>query len=418
MPLAPPETPAQKTWLAYTIDVGADSPDVAVGRLIEHALAMQASDVFFTGAAHGVVVQIRQNGIIRPISVLPTEMGKRILGFIKAASSMEFNEKRRPLDGRWIYVTRDRRAIDCRIGVIPTHYGEDVAIRLLSRDSTFFDMNKLGMEQSQLADYNHMIQSPSGLILITGPTGSGKTATIYSTLARLNNGARKINTIEDPIEYLIDGLHQSQVNPMIDLGFAELMRGMLRQNPDVVMLGEIRDEKTAQMAVHAAGTGVLVLATVHSQGTAGAIQTMRSLGCHSHFLASTLRGVLAQRLVRCLCPHCRIALEIDNAPETFEEIRPWLAGDEATVLYDRRGCDQCDGTGYLGRTGVFELMPASSNIRKIVARSKPVNEIYDAAVAEKMLTFRQSALLKVARGETTTDELFRVISAEELMLDE
>lgn len=412
------EKQAQESWLAHTIDVGMQSPEVAVSQLIEHSLRMQASDLFFSGAAHGMIVQVRQSGMIVPISVLPVDLAKRILGYIKAAASMEYSEKRRPLDGRWIHLTKEGGAVDCRIGIIPTLHGEDVAIRLLSRDSSYLNLESLGMIESQLFDYDGMIRSPSGLILITGPTGSGKTATLYSTLNRLNNGTRKINTIEDPVEYTFDGLHQSQVNPAIDLGYPELLRSVLRQNPDVIMIGEIRDEEIAKLAVHAAGTGVLVFATLHSRGTAGAIQTMRSLGCHPHFLATTLLGVLAQRLVRKLCSHCRTEIEIGEVSHMLDEIRPWLKDGEGTMLYDRKGCKACAMTGYLGRTGIFELMAATPAIRKVIASSAPIDDIRQCAMNEKMLTFRQSALLAIARGETTTEELFRVISAEELLIEE
>ena len=407
-----------EAWLSQTLDVAHATPEAAVSKLLEHAIRLKASDLFLTGATQGVVVQVRQHGIVQPISILPLEMGRRVLGHVRAAAAMEYNEKRRPVDGRWIYTAADGKSVDLRIGLIPTLHGEDIAIRILNRDSGYFALEKLGMTDAQRQAYETMIDSPSGLILITGPTGSGKTVTLYSTLIRLHNGNRKINTVEDPIEYSLDGLHQSQVNPAIDLNFAELLRSVLRQNPDVIMIGEIRDEKTAQLAVHAAGTGILVFATLHSQGTAGAIQTMRSLGCHPHFLATALRGVIAQRLVRTLCPHCRTSVEVDDAPHLFDEIRPWLKDGQGTKLYGRKGCNQCAMSGYTGRTGVFEVMPTSPGLRRVIASARPIGEIREQAIAEKMMTFRQAALLDVARGQTTTEEVFRVIPPEELMVEE
>ena len=407
-----------EAWLADTIDVTGQLPDVAVARLIERAIKLNASDLFLSGAPAGVVVQIRQNGILRPISVMPQELGKRAVGHVKAMSSMEYVDKRRPLDGRWIYHSVAGKAIDLRIGIIPTLYGEDVAIRLLSRDSGHFMLDRLGMAGAQLQTLHQLVENPSGLILITGPTGAGKTSTLYSALAYLNNGSRKINTIEDPIEFAFNGLHQSQVNPQIDLNYAELLRSVLRQNPDVIMIGEIRDEQTAQLAVHAAGTGILVFATLHSQGTSGAVQTMRSLGCHAHFLATALRCVLSQRLVRTLCAECRTEVSLEDAPLTFDEVRPWLRDGEGHTLYGKRGCPACGMTGYSGRTGVFELMQITPRLRKIIADARPISEIRDRAIEDRMMTFRQAALLKVARGETTTEEVLRVVPPEELMLDD
>jgi type II secretory ATPase GspE/PulE/Tfp pilus assembly ATPase PilB-like protein len=271
------------------------------------------------------------------------------------------------------------------------------------------------MTRDQLSDFGAMIESPGGLIVLTGPTGSGKTATLYASLMRLNNGRRKINTIEDPIEYAVDGLRQSQVNPATNLGFAELLRGALRQSPDVVMIGEIRDEETAKTAVHAANSGILVFATVHAPAASNAVQSLRSLGVHNHFLGASLRGVISQRLLRTLCPSCRTTFDLTDAPHTFDAIRPMLGNDEGRSLYAARGCPACTATGYAGRTGVFEVMPVSRAIRDLISDGAPTRDIRDTAVREGMLEFRQAALLKVARGETSTEEMFRVIPTEVLI---
>jgi type II secretory ATPase GspE/PulE/Tfp pilus assembly ATPase PilB-like protein len=274
------------------------------------------------------------------------------------------------------------------------------------------------MNKDQFNHYTNMIQSPSGLILITGPTGSGKTATLYASLMRLNDGRKKINTIEDPVEYAIDGLRQSQVNPLIELGFSELLRGVLRQSPDVIMIGEIRDPETARTAVHAANSGILVLATLHAPSASHAVQSMRALGVHNHFLANSLRGVVAQRLVRTFCPKCRVGIDLADAPHTFDEVRPWLGPDEGKMLYMPKGCDACNMTGYTARTGVFEVMPITKSIRSLISEGAPARDIRVKAIEEKMAEFRHTALLKVARGETSTEEVFRVIPTEHLMLDD
>jgi type II secretory ATPase GspE/PulE/Tfp pilus assembly ATPase PilB-like protein len=301
-----------------------------------------------------------------------------------------------------------------RINVIPTMHGEDMAMRLLVRDSRLFVLENLGMTRAQLGQYQAMIESRSGLILITGPTGSGKSATLYSSLVKLATGSLKINTIENPIEYAIDGLRQSQVNPATGLSFAELLRAVLRQSPDVIMVGEVRDAETAQTAVHAANSGVLVFATVHAPGAAGAVQTMMSYGVNPQFLSASLRGLVSQRLVRTLCPNCRLSFDISDAPMTFDEIRPLLASDQGKTLYAANGCDACGQSGYSSRTGVFEVLPISSAMRRLVSDCRPVHELRAKAREENMLSLRQAALLKVAAGITCTEELFRAIPPEEL----
>lgn len=400
------------------IDVGRVPVEAAVQMLIDHAINMGASDLFLVANEQDCCVLVRHLGIIQRIAKLTSEQGRRAVSHIKANARMDLTERRRPVDGRWIYRKEGNDTVDLRINCIPTMYGEDFAIRLLVRGSALFGLENLGMTREQLARYQEMISSPSGMILITGPTGSGKSATLYSTLILLNDGRRKINTIEDPIEYAIDGLRQSQVNPAIDLGFAELLRSVLRQNPDIIMIGEIRDEETARTAVHAANSGMLVFATLHSASAAGAVQSMRSLGAHPHFLAQSLRGVVAQRLVRTLCPKCKTSFDLSDAPHTFDDVRPWLAPEEGKALWMHHGCDACNRTGYAARTGVFEVMPVNKVLRAMISEGATTSAIRDKAIEQKMLRFRQAAMIKVARGETSTEEVFRVIPAEHLLLEE
>jgi type II secretory ATPase GspE/PulE/Tfp pilus assembly ATPase PilB-like protein len=402
------------------LDVGRLTPEQGVAKLIDHAVKLGASDLFICSNDQHVAVTMRHLGIVRPLSVLMHETGKRFLAHMKAAASMDVTERRRPSDGRWIFKAKDAAhpdstVIDLRINSIPTLYGEDCAIRLLVRGSKLFALENLGMNREQLNGFLGMINNPGGLVLITGPTGSGKSSTLYSALIRLNDGKRKIHTIEDPIEYAIDGLHQSQVNSAIDLGFSELLRGVLRQSPDVVMLGEIRDEETARTAVHAANSGILVFATLHAPSAPAAIQSMRSLGANSTFLANSLRGVIGQRLVRTLCSNCKQGFDLTDAPHTFDDVRPWLGADEGKMLFAARGCDQCHATGYSGRTGLFEILPVTIAIRALISENAPTRAIRAKAIEEKMAEFRQSAMLKVARGETSTEEVFRVIPVEHLV---
>lgn len=399
------------------LDVHRMQPEMAVAFLIEHAVNAGASDLFFLADDGHITVKIRHLGLVREVAHIPNELGKRCLSYIRANAALDLTEKRRPLDGRWIYRKPDGQVVDLRINVIPSMYGEDFALRILVRSNALLGLDKLGMTAHQLQQYQSMVASPAGLILITGPTGSGKTATLYSTLMKLNDGTRKINTIEDPIEYAIEGLRQSQVFPQIDLGFAELLRAVLRQSPDVIMIGEIRDQETARTAVHAANSGVVVFATLHAPSTATAIQAMRSLGVHNHFLATSLRGVVSQRLVRTLDPETRTDYDLSEAPGTFDEVRPWLSPNEGKKLYAARPAESNQFTGYVGRTGVFEVMSITPALRNLISDGQPARDIRHKAIEEKMLEFRLSAMLKVAQGETTMEEIFRVVPTEHLTED-
>jgi len=417
-------TPAAAAAVAATmrpqmIDVSRMTPEHAIAALINHAVQMGASDLFIVSNEQHVAALVRHLGIMLPISVESPESGRRLLTLVRNMAGMDVNDRRRPADGRWIYIPQgEGDSVDLRINTVPTMYGEDMAIRLLVRNTALLDVNKLGLEQSQLAELRTMITGPGGLVLITGPTGSGKTSTLYASLMYLNDGRKKINTIEDPIEYAVEGLRQSQVNPVIGMGFAEMLRSVLRQSPDVIMLGEIRDEETARTAVHAANSGILVLATLHAPTAAAAIQSMRAYNIPNHFLSVALRGILSQRLLRTLDPENRNEFDISGAPETFEEVRKYLAPGEGTKLYAPRPAPGNQMTGYIGRSGVFEVMPMNGEIRSMIADGETARTIRDRAIADGMLEFRHAALLKVARGLTSTEEVFRVIPSEVLLLDD
>ncbi len=400
------------------IDISKLPPEKAISRLIDHAVEMGASDLFLVSNEQHVAAMVRHLGIVLPIAIESLEAGRRMLTHIRNQSGMDLNDRRKPADGRWIYRDEDGGSIDLRINTIPTMYGEDMAIRLLVRNQSLLDINKLGFDPVQLQEYRQMISGPGGLVLITGPTGSGKTSTLYATLMHLNDGKKKINTIEDPIEYAIDGLRQSQVNLHIPVTFAELLRSVLRQSPDVIMIGEIRDEETARTAVHAANSGILVLATLHAPTAAAGIQSMRAYNVPNHFLSVALRGIISQRLLRTLDPDNRVEFDISSAPGTFEEIQKYLAPGEGTRLYAPKPTESNQMTGYTGRTGVFEVMSMSREIRSMISDGKTAREIRDKAITHNMLEFRHAALLKVARGQTSTEEVFRVIPTEVLLVDE
>jgi len=392
------------------------SPEDVVSVLLERAVQLPASDLFLETHAGHIAVLVRHLGLIRPFARLPLDLGQRCISHIKAVSQMDVTDHRRPQEGRWCHELQDR-PLNLHVNSMPTLYGEDCCLRLLGTDQQGLSLEHLGLIPQDLNDLRTMLDSPSGLILVTGPSGAGKTSTVYACLRYLNNGERRINTIEDPIEYGIDGVRQSQVNPRIGLDFADLLRSVIQQAPDVIMIGEIRDAVTAATAVHAASSGHLVLATVHAPVAAQALESMRAWGVPSYFLASSLLGVLAQRLVRALCPKCRKPYPLNLAPNVFDDVLRWLKPGEGLVLYSAGGCAACQGSGYAARTGVFEVLRVDHSLRALIAEGKSLEAVRKHAIAHGMIQLRQAALLKVAQGQTTAEEVVRLIPAEDLGLD-
>lgn len=398
---------------ARLLDLNDVAPDAGVRRLLDRAIQARASDLFIVTNEQHVAAQVRRLGVIEPVCILTLEQGKRYINHVRAESGIDLAEHRRPHDGRWIHLDDGRPPVDLRINVIPTLYGDDLAIRLLDRDVNLLALERLGMTGRQLDEYRKLLQRPGGEILLTGPTGSGKTVTLYATLSELNDGNRKIHTIEDPVEYAIDGLRQSQVNRQIRLGTEELLRSVLRQSPDVVMVGEVRDPETAEATVWAANSGVLVLSTIHAPTAASAVQSLRGFGVAPAFIGTSLRATVSQRLVRTLCPACREPLEdtaVEHTRAALHEIEPELNGQVQT-LYGPQGCEQCHFTGFSGRSGVFEIMPISPALRDLILRGHTPKALRQRAIEEGMLTLRQAALLKVAHGRTTLEEVLRCIPA-------
>ncbi len=400
------------------IDFGESNLEQTVRRIVLHAVDLPASDLLVNCNEEDVSVSVRYLGIPKRLATISPDEGRRVVSFFKAMAGMDLAKKMWPLDGRWVLKLPEGRRIDLRINTIPTMYGEDLAVRLLTRDGGLVPLGGLGMHGREVGILKALLTSPSGLILVTGPTGAGKTTTLYACLQHLNDGTRKINTIEDPIEYAVPGIHQSAINPRIELDFPEMLRSVLRQAPDVIMVGEIRDPVTAETAVRAANSGHLVFATLHAPIAAGAVDSMLALDVHPHFLASGLLGVLTQRLVRTLCPHCKVGHDISESPHTFDDIRPWMKPDEGGQIYSAPGCYRCNEEGYNDRTGVFEVLGTTRELRRLIADHRPVQEIRDKAVEQGMIDIRRSALLKVAEGVTSTEEVVRVIPAEYLAPDE
>lgn len=388
--------------------------DDAVLALIRYAAQLPASDLFLTTIEDQVTLAVRHLGVLAPLPGVFNQRGTHLINSVKAQAGMELAQRYRPQDGRWACELDDGRRLDLRISTIPTLYGEAMSIRLLDGCVGLLAMSSLGLHQRQYDDVISWLRSPSGLILITGPTGAGKTTTAYACLHHLNNGTRRINTIEDPIEYVLEGVCQSQVDLRRHLDFPELLRGVLRQSPDVIKIGEIRDPITAATAVRAANSGSLVFATLHAPTAAAAIDSMLALGVHPHFLATCLRGVLAQRLVRTLCANCKSPVDLSGATSIFDDVKSWLRPGEGEELFAAHGCGDCHQQGYVGQIGVFEVLAASEGIRQYVFEGRSTREIHDKAVEEGMLGLREAALLDVARGVTSVEEVVRCIPTEHI----
>lgn len=383
----------------------------AIDKILQFAVEANCSDVFFFTETATITISVRRHGQMRTLGAVPIELGRHMIGTIKAAAGMDIAEARRPRDGRWLHRAGTRH-LDVRINTIPTVHGIDMTLRIWDRQAGIKSLRDLGLSRSDEQVLTGLLSRPSGLILITGPTGTGKTTTLYACIDHLSDGSRKINTIEDPVEILVPGVRQSQVAEKIDIGFPTLLKNILRQAPDVIMIGEIRDAETATTAVRAANSGHLVLASLHAPVAAGAVHSLLAFGSNPYFVSSCLLAVVAQRLVRTLCKNCRVQYDISEAPQTFREIKNLLQPGEGTVIYGPGKCDECHGTGYSGRTGLFEIMEMSRPVRDKIAAGGSRQEIEDAAKDAGMIEFRRAALLKVAQGVTSTEDLLRDIPAE------
>ena len=378
-------------------------------RIVTIAVREHASDIHLTCQSDGVHVGLRLDGRIYPQGIIPAELGARLANHTKVLANMDVAEKRRPQDGH-VVMQIDGRDIDLRISLLPTNHGEDVALRVLDRTTSLLQLDQLGVSQRQLRDLNTMLSSPSGLILVTGATGTGKTTTLYAALKQMADGSRKIVTIEDPLEFDLPHINQTEVNYKIGVDHSTLIRSVLRHDPNVIMIGEIRDSETAQTVVRAANCGRLVLATSHAVHSAAAIDSLVNLGAHRHFIARSFRGVIAQTLLRRLCPYCTIRLEETADVSILDDVRHLLGVNEKPVLSMGRGCPHCRHTGYRGRVGIFEIMLADDRMRQMIARGAASREIYSYAVQNKMITIAQAGKLAALRGLTTIEELLENVS--------
>jgi general secretion pathway protein E len=392
-------------------DLASGAPVVrAVNDLLERATELRASDIHIEPFRSALVVRMRVDGILRAVPFPGDAPPQAVVSRIKILAGLNIAERRLPQDGA-ARARVGRAEIDIRIATMPTQHGESVVIRLLPRDRGLLDLNKIGLLGRDEATLRRLLALPHGLILITGPTGSGKTTTLATMLSILNEPTRKILTIEDPVEYEIPGINQSQVKPAIGLTFATAMRAFVRQDPDVIMVGEIRDSETANIAIHAALTGHLVLSTLHTETAAAAVPRLLDLGVEAFLLRSTLRAVIAQRLVRVLCDGCKSAHKL-TGPEIAADPRYRVLGLAAgETVYRPVGCERCGGTGYRGRAGIFELLELTDEVRPFVSAQTDASRIDEAAIRAGMTTMLDDALEKCRSGMTAAPEVLRVTSA-------
>ena len=388
-------------------DLASEAPVVRlVNRLIAQAVEGRASDIHIEPCQNRLMVRYRVDGVLQEAATPPAGLRAAIVSRVKIMAKLNIAERRLPQDGR-IRIAIRGRDYDLRVATVPTLHGERVTMRILDRSSLVGDFGSLGFAPDTLERYLNLLDQPQGIMLVTGPTGSGKTTTLYTSLQRLNTSEKNIFTVEDPIEYQIDGVNQVQVKPQISLTFAEVLRTLLRHNPDVIMIGEMRDLETAQIAIQAALTGHLVLSTLHTNSAASSITRLLDMKVEDYLVTSTLNGVMAQRLVRRLCEACRKPRVV--LPEIAERVglRPLMNGRDRPI-FDAAGCDACRGTGYRGQVAIIEVLPLSDATRRMVLNHAEAREIHRVAVDEGMRTMYQDGLLKVIEGTTTLQEILRV----------
>ncbi len=389
-------------------DLLEDTSDAPIIKLVNHILSQaikaRASDVHIEPAQESFKVRYRVDGILYDLLTPPKWIQAALVSRIKVMAKLNIAEKRLPQDGRFEVKIGDQK-IDVRVSTLPISFGERVVMRLLNKSSSVFELRELGLSVKQLEIIEKLAHSPNGIILVTGPTGSGKTTTLYSVLSSINTPDINIITIEDPVEYQLKGISQIQVNPKIDLTFARGLRSIVRQDPDVILVGEIRDRETAEIAVQSALTGHLVFSTLHTNDSASAITRLVDIGVEPFLISSSVLAVIAQRLVRVLCEHCKEAYKPDLTVQALG-IRPDLVSQY--TFYRAKGCDKCFQTGYRGRIGIYEIMIMNHHLKTMIQRTFDAYQIKQEAIKQGLVTLRRDGIDKVLRGITTIEEVVRV----------
>jgi len=382
-----------------------------VNSIFLQAIEQDASDIHIEPQEQQIRVRYRIDGMLREVMTLPGKIRSAVISRVKIMSEMDIAEKRVPQDGR-IQLRLGSREIDLRVSTLPTVYGEKIVTRLLDKGSMkSYKIENIGFEPVNFKRFANALKSSYGMILITGPTGSGKTTTLYAALNEINTVDKNIITIEDPVEYMLEGINQTQVNTKAGMTFAAGLRAILRQDPDIIMVGEIRDGETAEIAVKAATTGHLVLSTLHTNDSAGAIARLVDMGIEPFLVASSVLAAVAQRLARLICPECRQAYEL--APNAPERVFIGVAHDKPVTLYRGAGCSNCGNTGYKGRLAIHEVLPVTAGLRQLILRNAPADEIKQKAVAEGMVTLKMDGIQKAMKGMTTIEEVMRVAYVDE-----
>ncbi len=438
--LAEPKAPAVETPAPETVpspaspapvSVSADS--VALNQLLQNAiiagnipqivmyaitlaLQMGASDVHIEPEEKTVRIRLRIDGVLRHIVEYPNNIHPAVVSRVKIMSSLKIDEQRVPQDGRTQVTTDDGRNIDLRVSTLPTVNGEKIVMRLQDKTKAIPDLPELGLKGTALEIMERFTKLPNGIILVTGPTGSGKTNTLYSVLHRLNQVGVNIMTFEDPVEYQMDGLNQSQVRPDIEYDFSVGLRTALRQDPDIIMVGEIRDQETIEIAVRAALTGHLVLSTIHTNSAVSTLTRITDMGVKPFLITSSIRGIISQRLVRRICEFCKEEYRPDAT--TVKDISGELSGigekdlDPALMrdmkFYKGKGCDKCNHLGYKGRVAVFEILEMNRSVGELVLKNSPDNELEEQAKKDGMITLKQDGYIKALQGLTSLEEIFRI----------
>ena len=383
-----------------------DAPIIRLlNALLTQAIKQKASDIHIETYEHRVVVRNRVDGVLQEILEIQRGIAPLVISRVKVMAKLDIAEKRVPQDGR-ISLKIGGHAIDVRVSTLPSNHGERIVLRLLDKESAQLDLALLGMKPDTLATIKNMITEPHGILLVTGPTGSGKTTSLYAMLTELNQVSRNILTIEDPIEYDLPGIGQTQVNPKVDMTFARGLRAILRQDPDVVMIGEIRDLETAEIAIQSSLTGHLVLSTLHTNSALGALTRLHDMGVESFLLSSSIVGLIAQRLVRKLCPDCK---KTHNLRDDERDLMQLESGTDISLICEPVGCDACNQLGYRGRTGIYELIPIDENLRGFIHRNESIQTM-EAYLRPTVPSIRDDGFKRVLAGDTSLAEILRVTS--------
>jgi general secretion pathway protein E len=394
-------------------DMASEGPVIRlVNLIITHAIERRASDIHFEPYEDHFRVRYRIDGVLLDVEAPPKRLQAAIISRIKIMAKLNIAERRLPQDGR-IMLRVKGKEIDFRVSSVPTIHGESMVLRILDKGSMVLEVEQLGFHEDTFKDFQEIIQNPHGIILVTGPTGSGKTTTLYCALQKINSPTKKIITVEDPVEYQLGGINQIQVKPSIGLTFANALRSIVRQDPDVILIGEIRDAETAEIAIHSALTGHLVLSTLHTNDAPSAITRLIDMGMEDYLLSSTIIGILAQRLVRAACPSCREPYTPEAA--VLKEMQRDGEHLEKLKVYEVRGCEKCGFTGYWGRLGIFEFLKMTEEIQRFILEKKDSNVIKEAARKNGMRTLREDGWVKVKQGLTTVSEVLRVTQEEEVL---